>query len=461
MQVVMIGAGYVGLTTGACLAEIGHSVTCVDVDAARIDALNRGEMPIYERGLDELIARNRTAGRLHFSKRGALAAAEADAVFLAVGTPARVDGDADVSYIEAAARNIAPVLKPNAVVVVKSTVAVGTCRRLREIIADGRAGLDFSVASNPEFLREGSAIQDFLYPDRIVIGADDRRASARLEDLYRPLAERGVPIILTGTANAELVKQAANAFLALKIGFINDVADLCEKVGGEIEAVARGIGLDKRIGKDFLSPGPGFGGSCFPKDTRAFAAAGRKYQAPQSLIETLILKNESRKIALARRVLSELGDRPQGASITILGLAFKANTDDVREAPALTMIPILQDAGVTVRAHDPQAMVAARLRLQNVSFFECPYSASRGADVVLILTEWDQYRSLDLREMSALMKGKTLVDYRNLFTPGDVTRHGLRYVCLGRPASKLPIGASIVARGGKKRKLALGAPSRL
>jgi UDPglucose 6-dehydrogenase len=460
MKVVMIGAGYVGLTTGACLAKLGHSVTCVDTDAARIKALAAGETPIYEPGLDALIRRNRDSGRLDFSADTKRPASKADAIFLAVGTPAGANGDIDLSYIEAAARQIAPIMKPNTVVVVKSTVVVGTCRRLREVIAEKRLGLDFSVASNPEFLREGSAIEDFLHPDRIVIGADDRRAAALLEELYEPLTRRQTPVVVTNTANAELIKYASNAFLALKIGFINDVADLCEQVGGEIEAVAKGMGLDRRIGTSFLSPGPGFGGSCFPKDTRAFVATGRKHRARQSLVETLVAKNETRKSSLARRVVSELGDRARGARVAVFGLAFKANTDDVRESAALTIIPLLQEAGLSVRAHDPQAEANAARHLRGVEMHDCPYAAAQGADAVLILTEWEDYRALDLKRLANAMSGSLLIDYRNLFTAQRIALHGLRYISLGKSASPKAAGA-VVSKASKRPELATAAPNHL
>jgi UDPglucose 6-dehydrogenase len=433
MKVTMIGAGYVGLTTSACFAELGHDVTCIDVIPERVAALSRGEIPIYEPGLQELMTRNVGRGRLRFSGDSE-AAKHADAVFLAVGTPSGPTGDINLSHLETAGRQIAKAIRPGAVVVIKSTVVTGTCRWLREVIAEARGGLDFSVASNPEFLREGSAISDFMQPDRIVIGADDRRASRLLEELYRPLTGRGVRLLVTNTANAELIKYASNAFLAMKIGFINDIANLCEKTGGDVEKVAEGIGLDKRIGASFLAPGPGFGGSCFPKDTRAFAATGRKHGAPQPLIETLIEENEKRKAEVARRILRELPARGRKATVAVLGLAFKANTDDVREAASLTVIPLLQNAGVTIRVHDPKAMEQAALYLRNVEWCACPYQASRDADMVVILTEWSAFRMLDLSRIAAAMRGKTLLDFRNIFVPADVTRHGLRYVSVGRAA---------------------------
>jgi UDPglucose 6-dehydrogenase len=432
MKITMMGAGYVGLTTGACLAELGHDVTCVDIDTTRTAALSGGQVPIYEPGLDELVQANMHRDKLRFSSDIESAAGQADAVFLTVGTPLGPKGDIDLSYVEAAARHIAKAIPPSTVVVVKSTVVVGTCRWLREVIAEERCGLDFSVASNPEFLREGSAIADFMQPDRIVIGADDRRASALLESLYKPLAKRGIPLLLTSTANAELIKYAANTFLALKIGFINDMANLCENSGGDVMALAEAVGLDRRIGRSFLTPGPGFGGSCFPKDIKALAATGRKHGAPQLLVEALIEENENRKVEMARRVIAELSGTDGAATVAVLGLAFKANTDDVREAPSLTIIPILQDAGINVRAHDPRAMKEAARHLTGVEWCESPYAAIDGADITVILTEWDVFKELNLDRLSSTMRGRTLVDFRNLLEPAEVARHGLRYVSLGR-----------------------------
>lgn len=449
MDVAIIGAGYVGLTTAACLAELGHTVTCVDVDAARIAALKEGHVPIHEDGLEDVIRRNAQLGRLHFSRDLAGAAAQAAIVLIAVGTPKGAGGEVDLTHVKAAARQLAPVIRPKTVVAIKSTVAVGTARLIREVIAEERGGLDFWVTSNPEFLREGSAVGDFFCPDRIVIGADDAEAGARLKELYQPLLGRNVPLVLTSTANAEVIKYAANAFLALKVGFINDVADLCEKADGDVAAVAKGIGLDSRIGPQFLSPGPGFGGSCFPKDTEAFAASGRKFGAPQGLIETLIARNEARKRTLATRILSELDD-VEGASVAVLGVAFKANTDDVREAAALTIIPLLQDAGVSISAHDPKAAANAARFVSDVAWHDCPYEACRDADVAVVLTEWDDYRSLDLARLSRVMRGKTIFDCRNLMDPQRVARHGFRYVSLGRAA--VPRSASVAPSVSKATK---------
>lgn len=433
MNVVMIGAGYVGLTTGACLAELGHDVCCVDVDDQKIMNIDRGRLPIYEPGLAELIAANRGRGRLNFSCDLPSAVSVADIVFIAVGTPSRPDGDIDLSHVETAARDIAPHLRPDTLIVIKSTVVAGTARRVRQLIAQQRQNRPVAVASNPEFLREGSAIADFMNADRIVAGSDEEEAGAKLAALYRPLVERGIPYVRTGTINAELIKYAANAFLALKIGFINDVADLCEGAEGDVAAVAEGIGLDRRIGSAFLSPGPGFGGSCFPKDTRAFAATGRRSGAQQTLIETLIRKNDERKRLLAQRILQQLGSPRSGKRAAILGTAFKANTDDMREAAALTIVPLLQKAGVEIAAHDPRARATASVHLTDVHWCDSPYTAAKDADLIVILTEWPEYRHLDLGRIARAMRGRRIIDYRNILEPKKVVQHGLEYSSLGRP----------------------------
>lgn len=437
MQIVMIGAGYVGLTTGTCLADAGHRVCCYDIDADRMARLSKCDIPIYQPGLEEAVSRTLHAGQLQFASSLDDCLADADIIFIAVGTPSRSDGDIDLSQVQAAARQIAAKLKPGALVVVKSTVTAGTCRQLKKLIATVRRSSDISVASNPEFLREGAAIDDFMNPDRVVIGADEPRAGAMLKTLFEPFINRGVPVVCTSTVNAELIKYAANAFLALKVGFINDVADLCEQAGGDIGPVAQGVGLDKRIGSSFLSPGPGFGGSCFPKDTRAFVATGRRLGAPQRLIETLVKRNEERKILLARRVIGEAGLR-RGNTAVFLGLSFKAETDDVRDSAALTMIPVLQRAGISVKAHDPRAMNNARSLLDDVEYADCPYEAARGAAAVILLTEWEQYKSLDLAKLAKCMSGITLFDYRNVLMPEAAAQHGFRYVSLGR-ASLPPV----------------------
>jgi UDPglucose 6-dehydrogenase len=437
MNIVMIGAGYVGLTTGACFASLGHKVCCADIDEQRVRDLEGGSLPIYEPGLENLIADCRGAGRLRFSADIVASVADADFVFLAVGTPSKADGDIDLSYVKSAARGIAPFLADNAVVVIKSTVVAGTAKAVGDIIASKRSGRRIAVASNPEFLREGSAIADFMAADRIVVGADDKGVAEALRELYGAMIERGVPFISTSTTNAELIKYAANAFLALKIGFINDVANICELAGGDVSAVGHGIGLDRRIGQAFLQPGPGFGGSCFPKDTRAFAATGRRYDAPQALIETVINRNDERKAELAERVLAVFGAGSRAKTVAVLGLAFKAETDDVREAAALAIIPILQRAGIRVSAHDPKAQAPARRLLgEGIVWHDDLYEAANQADAVVVLTEWDDYRQMNLSRVAKLMSGQHLFDFRNLFEPEAATCHGLIYHSLGRVVGK-------------------------
>ena len=456
MHVAVIGAGYVGLTTSCCLAELGHDVACIDIDRDRVALLCNGIVPIHEPGLDIVLRRNRAEGRLNFSSDIAAAAA-AEIVIIAVGTPRAAGGEVDLSYVKAAARMLAAAIRPKTIVAIKSTVAVGTARLVREIVAEARGALDFRVTSNPEFLREGSAVGDFMSPDRIVIGADDHETGTRLAELYRPLVERGAPLVLTGTANAELIKYAANAFLALKIGFINDVADLCEQTDGDIMAVSRGIGLDSRIGQSFLSPGPGYGGSCFPKDTEAFASIGRRHAVPQPLIETLIARNQDRKRKLAARILAELNRPAPAATVALLGVAFKANTDDTRESAALAIAPLLQEAGVAVNAYDPMA----RVDIDGVARHDCPYSACRGADLAVILTEWEEFAGLDLARLAATMRGATLFDCRNLLDPQLVSRHGLRYVSLGRPAVPRLSHSPAISKAGKRTERKVASPSRL
>jgi len=449
MNIVIVGAGYVGLTTGACFASLGYEVCCVDIDERRIDDLEKGLMPIYEPRLDELIAEGREAGRLRFSANICAAVTDADFVFLAVGTPSKADGDIDLSFVTSATRGIAPFLADHAVVVIKSTVVAGTAKNVADVILSERSSRPIAVASNPEFLREGSAISDFMKADRIVVGADDETTAYAIRELYRPLIERGIPFVATSTTDAELIKYAANAFLALKIGFINDVANICENAGGDVTAVAQGIGLDRRIGQTFLQPGPGFGGSCFPKDTRAFAATGKRFDAPQPLIETLIQRNDKRKDDLAHRILAALGGGGQAHKVTILGMAFKAETDDVREAAALSIIPILQRAGIHVCAHDPKAQAAARRILgAAVEWHDDLYAAVDGADAVVILTEWDDYRRMNLSRVARLMCGHHLFDFRNLFEAMNVTRNGLLYHSLGRPVGKPADGARQVQGSG-------------
>jgi len=450
MRVSMIGAGYVGLTTGVCLAEMGHEVICADIDRDRIAHLNAGSTPFMENGLAEMMSRNVSAGRLAFTDNLPEAVANREIIMIAVGTPKGAAGEADLSFVREAARRIAPHMSPKTVVTLKSTVVVGTAREVREIIAEERGALDFWVTSNPEFLREGSAIHDFLHPDRIVIGADDRDAADRLIELYKPLLKRDVPLVETGTENAELIKYAANAFLALKIGFINDVADLCESIEGDIQAVARGIGLDKRIGPSFLAPGPGYGGSCFPKDTEAFVATGRAHYAPQPLIEAVIDRNAKRRRRIAERILDEL-QTARRPTVTVLGVAFKADTDDVRESPALYIIPYLQEKGVTVRAFDPWAAANGAKLLPDVEWYNDPYEAAEGAHLTAILTEWDMFRTLDLKLMAERMRKRVLFDCRNILDPETVIEHGFRHLSIGR--ATLP-------RDGFARRATEAAPAR-
>ena len=432
MRIAIIGAGYVGLTTSVCLVQLGHHVTCCDAVEERVERLKRGEVPIFEPGLDELLESGLAERRLSFTSSIRESVTDAAAIFLTVGTPSDANGDIDLRQLDAAARSIAPYLESGAVVIIKSTVTAGTSARIREAIAEARRSLDFSVASNPEFLREGSAISDFMCPDRIVFGADDSRSAKVLREIYAPLEAEGAEVLATSTTNAELIKHAANAFLALKIGFINDVSDLCEKAGGDVMAVAAGIGLDHRIGRNFLMPGPGFGGSCFPKDTRAFAATGRRFGSRQPLIELLIERNELRKRRMAERIIVEGGLR-RGARVGILGLAFKARTDDVRESPALSIIEHLQAAGIDVVAHDPQASENAARLNPAIRIVGNAYDAAVGADALAVLTEWDEYRALDMARLASLMRRRIIFDFRNI-TPEAMgeQQEGLVSIRLGR-----------------------------
>ena len=433
MRIVMIGTGYVGLVSGACFADFGHHVTCIDKDAAKVDALLAGKIPIFEPGLDELVAKNAVAGRLQFTLDGAAAVSAADAVFIAVGTPSRRgDGHADLSYVHAAAKEMAGHLRPGAVVVTKSTVPVGTGDQVERIIREARPELDFSVASNPEFLREGAAIEDFKYPDRIVIGVDDERARAVLQEVYRPLIRNESPLLVMARRAAELTKYAANAFLATKITFINEIADLCEKVGADVLDVARGIGMDERIGPRFLSAGPGYGGSCFPKDTLALLKTGHDFEAPLRIVEAVVLANDNRKRAMGRKVVQALGGQTHGRSVGILGLTFKPNTDDMRDSPALAIVQALQDAGMTVRAYDPEGMEQAAQLLQGVTYCSDAYEALEGASAAVIVTEWDAFRALDFTRMGELLADRLLVDLRNIYDREEVERHGFRYLAVGR-----------------------------
>jgi UDPglucose 6-dehydrogenase len=433
MKIVMIGSGYVGLVSGACFADFGHDVTCVDKDATKIDALLAGRMPIFEPGLDHLVATNVTAGRLNFTTDVAAAVSGADAVFIAVGTPSRRgDGHADLSYVYAAAEEVAQALTGFTVIVNKSTVPVGTGDEVERIIRATNAKADFAVVSNPEFLREGAAIDDFKRPDRIVIGGDDPRAMEVMRQVYRPLYLNKSPIAEMSRRGAELTKYAANAFLAVKITFINEIADLCEKVGADVQDIARGIGLDNRIGAKFLHAGPGYGGSCFPKDTLALLKTSQDYDAPQRIVETVVAVNDQRKRAMGRKVIAACSGDVRGKTIAVLGLTFKPNTDDMRDSPAIAVIQTLQDAGAQIRAYDPEGMEQAKLVLSNVTYCTGAYAAMEGADALVIVTEWDVFRALDLPRVRSLLRQPVLVDLRNIYPRDAVEEAGFTYRAVGR-----------------------------
>jgi UDPglucose 6-dehydrogenase len=433
MRVTMIGAGYVGLVSGACFADFGHNVTCVDKDAGRVAALNRGEIPIFEPGLAELVEANVRQGRLAFAME-ADGVGEADAVFIAVGTPSRRgDGHADLSFVYEAVREIAPKLSSTAVIVTKSTVPVGTGDEIERILREKRPEADIQVVSNPEFLREGAAIQDFKHPDRIVIGTDDPRARTVLADVYRPLYLNAAPIFYVSRRTAELVKYASNAFLATKITFINEIADLCEHVGADVQDVARGMGLDNRIGAKFLHAGPGFGGSCFPKDTMALIKTAQDYGTQLRIVETVSAVNEQRKRAMARKVVAALDGSVRGKTVAVLGLTFKPNTDDIRDSPAIPLITALQDLGATVRGYDPAGMEQAKSKLDTVVYCDSAYEAAEGADAVVIATEWEQFRALDLAWLKQVMARPVIVDLRNVYRVEEMKRADFRYLAIGRP----------------------------
>ena len=433
MKVAMIGVGYVGLVSGACFADFGHDVCCVDKDQRKIEALEQGRLPIYEPGLDDLVARNVREGRLSFRCAAGEAVAEADAVFIAVGTPSRRgDGHADLSYVYAAAREIAQSMDGFTVVVTKSTVPVGAGDEIERIIRTERPDAQFAVVSNPEFLREGAAINDFKRPDRVVVGTDDERARQVMRELYRPLYLNETPMLFVGRRTSELTKYAANAFLAMKITFINEMADLCEAVGADVQQVARGIGLDNRIGSKFLHPGPGYGGSCFPKDTLALARTASEAGSPLKLVETTIEVNEARKRAMADKIAKALGGELKGKTVAVLGLTFKPNTDDMRDAPSLEVAPRLIAMGARVQAFDPEGMEEARKLLPDVEFRSGPYDAVEGADLLVIMTEWDQFRALDLDRVKLLMRRPAVVDLRNIYRPDEMRARGFDYASVGR-----------------------------
>ncbi len=433
MRIAMIGSGYVGLVSGACLADFGHSVICVDKDANRIAMLERGEIPIFEPGLEDLVATNVKQKRLSFTMDLAQAVGGADAVFIAVGTPSRRgDGHADLSYVYGAAKEIAAAITGYCVVVTKSTVPVGTGDEVEKIIREARPDLEFAVVSNPEFLREGAAISDFKRPDRIVVGAETERARDVMSEIYRPLYLNQAPLLFTGRRTSELIKYAANAFLATKITFINEMADLCEKVGANVQDVARGIGLDNRIGSKFLHAGPGYGGSCFPKDTLALVRTAQEAGAPVQIVETVERVNKARKKAMAERIIAACGGSVRDKKIGLLGLAFKPNTDDMRDAPSLDIVDALLAAGAKVHAFDPEAMGQARPMMPGIAFEEEPYACADGADALAIVTEWDAFRALDLKRVKESMKSPVVVDMRNIYRPSDMTKHGFIYSSIGR-----------------------------
>jgi UDPglucose 6-dehydrogenase len=436
MRIVMVGAGYVGLVSSACIADFGHHVICVDKDTTRVAALAGGEVPIFEPGLQELVRDNVKHGRLSFTTALEAAVRGADAVFIAVGTPSRRgDGHADLSYVYAAAREIAAALDGFTVVITKSTVPVGTGDQVELIIREVRPDADFAVVSNPEFLREGAAIHDFKHPDRIVVGAHDERAKNVVAEIYRPLSLNLSPILYTNRRTAELIKYAANAFLATKITFINEIADLCERVGADVQQVARGIGLDNRIGTKFLHAGPGFGGSCFPKDLRALIRTAQDYDVSLRIIEAVAAANETRKRAMARKVSAVFSGVLRGKNVAVLGLTFKPNTDDMREAPSIALITALQDMGARVRAFDPAGMNQAQALLKDVTYCADAYDCAEAADALVIATEWEQFRALDLDRLRDLMSCPVVVDLRNVYSPNEMHRRGFAYVCVGMPPS--------------------------
>ncbi len=434
MRVTMIGTGYVGLVSGACFADFGHDVVCVDKDETKIRKLEQGEIPIYEPGLEALVAENVKAGRLSFSLDLAASTPTADAVFIAVGTPSRRgDGFADLSYVYKAAEEIAEVMDGHTVVVTKSTVPVGTGTEVENIIRKVRPDADFSVVSNPEFLREGAAIADFKRPDRVIVGAEDERAAKIMRELYRPLYLNETPIVVTNRATSELIKYAANAFLATKITFINEMADLCEKVGANVQEVAKGIGLDGRIGGKFLHAGPGYGGSCFPKDTLALVRTAQSNDAPTKIVEAVVGINDERKRKMAERVVAACGGSIKDKTIAVLGLTFKPNTDDMRDSPSLDIVPALQAAGGKIRAFDPAGKEEAQKLLTDIEYADGPYQAIENADAVVIVTEWDEFRALDLERVKDLLKEPVMIDMRNIYRPEEMAEKGFDYYSIGRP----------------------------
>ncbi|HML43129.1 MAG: UDP-glucose/GDP-mannose dehydrogenase family protein [Hyphomicrobium zavarzinii] len=446
MRIAVVGSGYVGLVSGACLADFGHEVTCIDSNDDKVKALQDGIMPIYEPGLDQIVARNCQAKRLVFTTDLKEPVKKADAVFIAVGTPSRRgDGHADLSYVYAVAREIAANVQGFTVVITKSTVPVGTGDEVERIIREANPEADVAVVSNPEFLREGAAIEDFKRPDRIVVGIEDERARAVMTEVYRPLYLNQAPLMFTARRTSELIKYAANAYLAMKITFINEMADLCEAVGSNVQDVAHGIGLDKRIGSKFLHAGPGYGGSCFPKDTLALVKTAQDYGSPLRLIETTVAINDQRKRAMSRKVARAIGTDMRGKTIAILGLTFKPNTDDMRESPAISIIQGLQDNGAIIRAFDPEGMEAAKDYLSGVTFGSDPYSIAEGADALVLVTEWDAFRALDFPRLKGVMREPLLVDLRNVYRREQIARHGFRYISVGRPREDIAAALSAAA----------------
>ncbi|RMB51795.1 UDP-glucose dehydrogenase [Sphingomonas sp. PP-CE-3A-406] len=433
MRIAVIGTGYVGLVSGACFADFGHDVICVDKDESKIEALHAGRIPIFEPGLQALVETNVKAGRLGFTTDLTEGVKGAEAVFIAVGTPSRRgDGHADLGYVFAAAAEVATAVSGFTVVITKSTVPVGTGDEVERILRENNPDAEFAVVSNPEFLREGAAIDDFKRPDRVVIGGHDERAMAVMREIYRPLSLNSSPVIEMSRRGAELTKYAGNAFLATKITFINEIADLCEKVGADVQEVARGIGLDKRIGSKFLNAGPGYGGSCFPKDTLALLKTSQDYEAPQRIVEAVVAVNENRKRAMGRKVIAAMGEDVRGKTVAVLGLTFKPNTDDMRDSPAIAVIQLLQDAGARVQAYDPEGMEQAAKLLQNVDFKPDTYATIEGADALVIVTEWDAFRALDLKRVKALLSEPILIDLRNIYPRDVVETAGFKYIAVGR-----------------------------
>lgn len=433
MKIAIIGAGYVGLVSGACFADFGHTIVCADLDQGKIDALERGEMPIFEPGLEHIVATNVDSKRLSFTTRVEDAVRAADVVFIAVGTPSRRgDGHADLSFVYAVSRTVAQSMDGYTVVVTKSTVPVGTGDEVERIIRETNPDADFSVASNPEFLREGAAIQDFKRPDRIIIGIEDDRAREVMEEVYRPLFLNQSPLMFVSRRTAELTKYAANGFLAMKITFINEIADLCEAAGADVQEVARGIGLDKRIGAKFLNAGPGYGGSCFPKDTLALVKTAQDHNSPIRLMETTVSINDNRKRSMARKVIAACGGIVRGKTIAVLGLTFKPNTDDMRDAPSITIIQALQDHGAKVKAFDPEGMQAAGGLIENITYAKDAYDAAADADALVIVTEWESFRALDMERIKGLLAQPVLVDLRNIYHAPQMEDLGFTYVSIGR-----------------------------